>query len=109
MKDSHLYINLWKKYLPVFRILISNSKTSVQTLPLSKLEFQQVGSRDKAGFQFNLEIERGKVSNDISGSAVARDLFKVLSEDLRTKGMIQKANYKLNLDSRFVLNINKLD
>lgn len=46
---------------------------NTQQLSLSKTEFESTGNRDLSGYTFNLEIEHGKVINDISGTAVARD------------------------------------
>lgn len=107
MKESGKYLDLWRKYLPVIKIFIKNSKKGLQKLPMSKHEFDAVGEREKAGYQFNLEFSQGKVINNISGSAVARDLRDVIYSDTSAKELISEGAYKINLDSSFILNIKK--
>jgi len=58
MKESGKYLDLCRKYLPAIRILIKNSKHGLQKLPMSKHEFEVVGEREKAGYQFNLEFSQ---------------------------------------------------
>jgi len=101
MKGSGKYLDLWRKYLPVVRILIKNSKNGLQKLLMSKHEFEVVGEREKAGYQFNLEFSQGKVVNNISGSAVARDLRDVIYSDRSAKELISEGAYKINPDSLF--------
>ncbi|MBA7565563.1 hypothetical protein ES708_07248 [subsurface metagenome] len=108
MKESGKYLDLWRKYLPAIRILIKNSKHGLQKLSMSQHEFEAVGEREKAGYQFNLEFSNGKVINTISGSAVARDLRDIIYSDSTTNELISDGTYKINLDSSFILNIKKL-
>lgn len=108
MREVHLYVNLWKKYLPVIRILLKKSATEEQQLGLNRSEFEATGSRDKAGYFFNLELSNLKGANDISGSAVARDLKDVLIQSSNIKEILRGGHYKLNLDSSFTLHIRKI-
>lgn len=101
MKESGKYLDLWRKYLPAIRILIKNSKNGLQKLTMSKHEFEAVGEREKAGYQYNLEFSNGKVINTISGSAVARDLRDVIYSDTSAKDLISEGAYKINPDSLF--------
>lgn len=108
MKEKEKYVNFWRKNLAIIRIQLKNSKNGPRSLPISGIELTALGNRDSAGYQFNLEIKSGKVTNNISGSAVARDLYKVLTEDDVTKNLLKEGNYKLNLDTGFVLRIQKM-
>ena len=108
MKDANIYYDLWRKYLPAIRILIKNSKNGLQKLSMSQHEFEAVGEREKAGYQFNLEYSKGNVTNNISGSAVARDLRDIIYSDTSAKELISEGAYKINLDSNFILNIKKI-
>jgi len=101
MRESGKYLNLWRKYLPAINILIKNSKNGLQKLHMSEHEFKAVGEREKAGYQFNLEFYQGKVINNISGSAVARDLRDVIYSDTSAKELISEGAYKINPDSLF--------
>jgi hypothetical protein len=99
------YINLWKKYLPVIRIQLKKSLQKEEKLQLNKIEFEATGDRNLSGYTFNLEIQKGKVTNDISGTAVARDLFKVLIEDVGLKEFLEDKRIKISLRQNFVLKI----
>lgn len=108
MLEKEKYINLWTKYLPVISLQLKNSKNGVRTIPMNEIEFTSVGDRDNAGYQFNLIIKNGKVTNDISGTAVARDFNKVLNSNPAAKQILKEGTYKLNLNTQFVLTIQKL-
>jgi len=101
MKESGKYLDLWRKYLPAIRILIKNSKNGLQKLSMSKHEFEAVWEREKAGYQFNLEFSQREVINNISGSAVARDLRDIIYSDNSVKELISQGAYKINPDSLF--------
>ena len=103
-----LYINHWKKYLPVIRILLKKTDNGAQQLQLFKYEFEALGDRDKSGFQFNLALINGKVSNDISGSAVARNLASVLQDSPDIRLILRDKKFKINLNSEFNLVIQNL-
>lgn len=104
MVNKHKYQELWRsKIPPIIQILYNyKARTFIQ---LNKSEFDSVGNRKN--YSFNLEFINGKVSNNISGSAVARDLSIILSEDKITREMISKGHYKFNLDKQFCLWVDK--
>jgi hypothetical protein len=103
--ENNKYITLWKKYLPVIRIQMKKSLRNEQELQLNKIEFEAKGDRDLSGYTFNLEIEKGKVTNDIRGTAVARDLFQVLVEDVGLKEFLEDKRLKISLRRNFILKI----
>lgn len=99
------YTSLWKKWLPIINIQLKKSLNEIQLIELNKIDFIAVGDRDKSGFTFNLEIEKGKVINDISGTAVARDLYRVLINDLKTKDYMKDKKIKLSMGKDFILKL----
>ena len=50
-------------------------------------------------------MENGKVTNNISGSAVARDLYEALKGDEAIKAMLQDKAIKISVGKSFVLSI----
>ena len=50
-------------------------------------------------------MENGKVTNNISGSAVARDLYEALKTDEAIKAMLQEKNIKISVGKSFILSI----
>ncbi len=59
-------------------------------------------------YSFNLEFINGIVSNNIDGSAVARDLAKVLENSLEIKKILNLGHFKIRMDKDFCLWIEKL-
>jgi hypothetical protein len=105
MVGANLYFPLWRKYLPVLAVQMKNARNGLKTMSMSEAEFVVYGHRPSSGFGFNLEVNKGKVSNDISGSAVARDLFEVLIQNENTKQLLKEDTFKFSMGVVFQLKI----
>jgi len=105
MSEKNLYYRLWRKYLNVIEILMRNANNGEQVLQLQKYEFEVSGNRKDSGYTFTLEIVNGLVSNNISGSAVARDLYDILLESEKVKSMFKEKNFKITLGREYILKI----
>lgn len=106
MNLSGKYIDLWTRK----RNSIENKLKIAETKQLLKLtpeEFRNTGNRVKSNYMFNLEYKDGIICNNISGSAVARDLSKVLESSTEILELLKNGHYKINLDSKFHLWIEK--
>jgi len=82
-----------------------NANNGEQVLQLQKYEFEVSGNRKDSGYTFTLEIVNGLVSNNISGSAVARDLYDILLESEKVKSMFKEKNFKITLGREYILKI----
>jgi hypothetical protein len=100
-----MYTHIWSKYLPIIKILLKRSATADQTLSLNRIDFERAGSGRKAGYKFNIDFSNGKVSNVISGSALASDLATVLLQDEMAKNLFRENEYKISLNTKFQLAI----
>lgn len=100
-----MYAYVWKKYLPVINILLKRSATEDQVLDLNRIDFERAGSGRKAGYKFNIELTNARVSNVISGSALAMDLATVMLEDEVTKSIIRNKKFEISLNTKFQLSI----
>ena len=103
--EERKYLLTWKKYLPVIRLHLKRSLNEEQNFKLNITDFESAGDRGKSGYTFNLMLENGKVTNNISGSAVARDLFELLKSDDVIKAIFQERTVKISVGKSFVLNI----
>lgn len=103
--EDRKYLQTWKKYLPVIRLHLKRSLTEEQQFKLNITDFESAGERGKSGYTFNLQMENGKVSNNISGSAVARDLFELLKADETIKAFLQDRSVKISVGKSFTLSI----
>jgi hypothetical protein len=93
----HKYEDIWKQIIPSIIDSLTNKKTI--EINIGKAPFAAVGNRKS--YSFRLEIQNGSVANNIDGSAVARDLARVL---LNHPKFIQAAKSKyliLRLDKQF--------
>ena len=103
--EERKYLQTWKKYLPVIRLHLKRSLTEEQQFRLNITDFESAGERGKTGYTFNLQMENGKVTNNISGSAVARDLFELLKADEAIKAFLQDKSVKISVGKSFMLTI----
>ena len=103
--EQRTYLQTWKKYLPVIRLHLKRSLNEDQSFKLNITDFESAGDRGKSGYTFNLQMENGKPINNISGSAVARDLYEALKADEATKAILQGKSVKISVGKSFMLNI----
>jgi hypothetical protein len=103
--EERKYLTTWRRYIPVIRLHLKRSLTAEQSFKLNITDFESAGDRGKSGYTFNITMENGKVTNNISGSAVARDLYEALKEDELIKGMLQEKAIKISVGKSFLLSI----
>jgi hypothetical protein len=98
-----MYNYIWKKYLPIIRILMKKSIAEEQVLSLNKIDFERAGTGRKAGYKFNIEFVEGKVGNVISGSALAMHLAEIILEDESARQILETHNFEIVLNTKFQL------
>jgi hypothetical protein len=103
--EERQYLTTWKRYLPVIRLHIKKSLVEDQQFKLNIQDFESAGDRGKSGYTFNIQMENGRVVNNIAGSAVARDLFEALKSDDAIKAMLQDKSVKISVGKSFMLTI----
>ncbi len=96
-----MYAQIWIKYLPIIRILLKRSRQENQVLDLNRIDFERVGTGRKAGYKFNIDFTRGRVSNLISSSALASDLAAVMLDDKATKEILDGDEFVVSLNTKF--------
>ena len=100
-----MYVHVWTKYLPIIKILMKKTFAGNQTLDLNRIDFERAGSGRKAGYKFNIDFTKGRVSNVISGSPLASDLAMVMLQDPVVKSLLKIQDYKIALNTKFQLRI----
>jgi hypothetical protein len=103
--EERKYLTTWKRYLPVIRLHLKKSLNEEQHFKLNITDFESAGDRGKSGYTFNIVMDNGKVTNNISGSAVARDLYEALKSDDAIKAMLQDKSIKISVGKSFILTI----
>ena len=77
------------------------------TITMYKFEFQNVGTKKKSNFQFNLELKEGRVINDISGSVAAKELSEMLKLDANVRPLLNTGHFTFSLNGEFAFTIQK--
>ena len=98
-----MYTSIWRKYLPIIKILLKRSANGDQLLDLNRVDFERAGSGRKAGYKFTIELNNGKVRNVISGSPLALNLATVLLEDNANAEILRNNHYEISLNTKFQL------
>ena len=91
------YYDLWKDVLS--QLFTKNEQILLNNIVLNEAEFASVGNRKS--YTFNLVIDNGIVINNISGSAVARDLYKAIADSLNIN--LKGKRYKFSMGKDFIL------
>ena len=99
------YSNIWRNALPTISEILGSSAPS-GSITLNFEDFALEGNRQS--YSFNLEFCDGNVSNNISGSAVARDLAAVLTSSSKIKSAIQDGVFKFRMDNNFTLWVSRI-
>ena len=99
------YSNIWRNELTTISEVLSSSASS-GSITLNFEDFALVGNRQS--YSFNLDFCDGTVSNNISGSAVARDLAAVLRSSSKIKSAIQDGVFKFRMDKNFTLWVSRI-
>ena len=103
-----MYTHIWQKYLPIIKILLKRSAAGEQVLDLNRIDFERAGSGRKAGYKFNIDFSKGRVTNVISGSPLASDLAVVIQQDGIMKTLLSDNDYQISLNTKFQLEYQKL-
>jgi|TARA_B100000959_G_C14934095_1_gene604952 hypothetical protein len=99
------YTNIWQNTISAISDML-NSENPNGCIELNSRDFAKVGNRKN--YSFNIEYDGGSVSNNLSGSAVARDLAAVISRSNSVKAVLKNGHYKIRMDKNFALWVSKL-
>jgi hypothetical protein len=102
------YTPVWNKYRPAILRMMVDAQNEPQEYKLSAHEFRALNSRQKGGYNFTLQVAKGKALNNIKESNVAQDLLAVLQLSRKGSELIEEATYEIAMDKQFVLHVNKL-
>ena len=104
-----MYNHIWKKYLPIIRILMKKSVSEEQILDLNRIDFERAGTGRKAGYKFKIDFTDGKVGNVISGSPLAMHLAQVIMEDDASQEILNEHNFEVSLNTKFQLTVKSVE
>lgn len=101
-----MFIQTWKKYLPVIILLMKRSVNGAQVLKLNATDFQRAAGGRKIRFGFSeLRLENGKTKPGVKQTPVALDLCQLLQEDRASKQLLSDQHFEFSLSLDFQLSI----
>jgi len=101
-----LYSNYWMGQLSGIRAMISSGERRMQ-VQLDGRDFAQLGNRKNYGFR--IEYQVGLVTNNLSGSAVARDFSEQIDRDRELHALMLNGNFVFRMGKDFKLVIENLN
>lgn len=107
MSESKTYQPVWNKYFPVIILKIKSAlkNNDQQQFSLDRMDFENASQRKNAKFQFNIETREGRSLVNKKTSPVGRDFVRALIENEVTNKLIKEANFKFDMNTKFVLSI----
>lgn len=104
-----IYTPVWHKYRPVILKLMVDAANQPQKYSLSAHEFHALNPRQKGGYHFTLQVDKGKAVNNIRESFVAQSLLQILQLSRKASELMDESTYEISLDKGFVLHVNKVE
>lgn len=101
MQTIYKYEDIWTLLLS--DIILSVEENTNKQITLSKATFDRVGNRKS--YSFRVVLFDNNISNNISGSAVARDLARVVANSSKFKQAAKNKHVVLKLSVDFVFSI----
>ena len=100
-----MFVQVWRKYLPVIRILLKKSAADEQILEISSIDFTRAAGGRKIKFTFDARLSNGKLAISDKQTPLAKDLVTVLQEDEQAKKILVKQELELTMNTSFQLKI----
>lgn len=101
-----MFIQTWKKYLPVIMLLMKRSVNSEQVLDMNHTDFERAAGGKKVKFTFyDLQLTNGRINYQVKHSALAKDLSQLLQENDQARLLIRNQTFEFSMNSGFQLTI----
>src|SRR6476646_4612490 len=101
-----MFLQTWKKYLPVIVLLMKRSDKGDQVLSMNSTDFQRAAGGKKMKLTFSdLRLENGRMAYQVKQTAVASDLTRLLQEDDKSRELIRNHTFEFSMNSNFQLTI----
>jgi len=99
--NIHKYEDIWRMSLHQITEILKGQTDG--EFEFKKEYFDQVGNRQS--YSFNIEFQNGRVANNIGGSAVARDLARIMDNHPDAKELLKDKHVKIRMDKFFTVYI----
>jgi hypothetical protein len=103
-----IYAPIWNKYRPAIIRMLIDSTSEPQVYKLSAHEFKAMNAKQKGGYNFTLQVSKGKALNNIKDSVIAQELLEVLQTSPKATELTLEAPYLIEMDKKFMLHVTKI-
>ena len=101
-----MFLQTWKKYLPVIILLMKRSGKGEQVLDMNYTDFQRATGGKKTKLTFSsLQLTNGRTGYDVNSTQLAKDLILVLQENEQTLSMLRANQFEFSVNVNFQLTI----
>ena len=101
-----MFLQTWKKYLPVIILLMKRSGKGEQVLDMNYTDFQRATGGKKTKLTFSsLQLDNGRTNYDANNTQLAKDLILVLQENEQTGSMLRQKQFEFSVNANFQLTI----
>ena len=101
-----MFLQTWKKYLPVIILLMKRSEKGDQVLDMNYTDFQRATAGKKTKLTFSsLQLNNGRPNFDANNTQLAKDLIIVLQENEQAGAMLKNKKFEFSVNSNFQLTI----
>jgi len=101
-----MFLQTWKKYLPVIILLMKRSDKGDQVLDMNYTDFQRATGGKKTKLTFSsLRLVNGRTGYDANNTQLAKDLILVLQENEQTGSMLRQKQFEFSVNANFQLTI----
>ncbi len=95
------YINTWKKYLPVIKLLMKKAIKEQQNFSLDRNDFTKSKSAVRVPCNFTIVFTKGRASNLVNNNKIAKDLAQVMLADAGILSLLAGCDYEMNMNTKF--------
>lgn len=100
-----MYTIVWKKYLPVIKILMKKAAGGDQLLGLNRSDFEKEKVAKKSNVRFTVNMVNGNARNAAGIAPIGREFVTVLQEDGAVSELMRHNDFVFNLSNRYELGI----
>jgi hypothetical protein len=103
-----MYVHVWRKYLPIFKILLKRSVTADQVFNVDRFDFEKINKASKLSCSFSMNLTKGRL-NPLNPPVAGKDLVEMLKEDDTSADLIKNNHYTISMNSKFELQIRNIN
>ena len=94
-----MFIQTWKKYLPVIVFLMKRSSRGEQTLNMNLIDFERATGGKKIKLNFPvITLDNGRSDNDVKQPALVTDLILVLQQSKPAEVLMQYQQFSFSMN-----------